>query len=67
MINTIHLHRDDLNAILEFFNKYPDQEYITITADASSGIGSIINASIKAPINGDFVTITKDIVDESSW
>jgi len=66
-MNTLHLHREDLTAILEFFNKYPDQEYITITADSSSGIGSIIKASIKAPINGDFVTITKDIVDESSW
>ena len=66
-MNIIHLHRDDLTAILEFLNKYPDQEYITITSDSSSGIGSIVKVSIKAPINGDFVTITKDIVDESSW
>jgi hypothetical protein len=67
MINTIHLHRDDVETILQFINKYPDQEYITITSDSSSGIGSIVKASIKAPINGDWVTITKDIVDESSW
>lgn len=66
-MNIIHLHRDDLVAILQFSTKYPDQEYVTITSDSSSGIGSIVTASIKAPINGDFVTITKDIVDESSW
>jgi len=46
MINTIHLHRDDVETILQFINKYPDQEYVTITSDSSSGIGSIVKASI---------------------
>ena len=67
MINTIHLHRDDVTTIAQFLNKYPDTEYVTITSDSSSGIGSIIDASLKTVINGDFVTITKHIVDESSW
>lgn len=66
-MNTIHLQRDDLAAIIEFYNKYPDSDYVTITSDNSSGIGSHVTASIKATINGDFVTINKDIVDESSW
>jgi hypothetical protein len=66
-MNIIHFHRDDLEAILEFFNKYRDVEFVTVTADSSSGIGTLLSASVKTPINGDFVTITKDIVDESSW
>jgi hypothetical protein len=67
MINTVHLHRDDIESITKFLQKYPENEYITITSDSSSGIGSIIDASIKTIMNEDFVTITKHIVDESSW
>jgi hypothetical protein len=67
MINTVHLHRDDIESIAKFIEKYPDSEYITITSDSSSGIGSIIDASIKTIMNEDFVTITKHIVDETSW
>jgi hypothetical protein len=67
MINTVYLHRDDIESIAKFIEKYPDSEYITITSDGSSGIGSIIDASVKTIINEDFVTVTKHIVDESSW
>ena len=66
-MNQIHLHRDDIEAILQFSKKYPDSEYITITVDSSSGIGSIVKASLPAVINGDMVVIEKTIVDESSW
>jgi hypothetical protein len=66
-MNTIHLHRDDVETILQFIKKYPEVEYVTITSDSSSGIGSIIDASIGTVINGDLVTLTKHIVDESSW
>jgi hypothetical protein len=66
-MNQIHLHRDDIEAILQFSNKYPDSEYITITVESSSGIGSIVKASLPAVINGDMVVIEKTIVDESSW
>jgi hypothetical protein len=39
-----------------------------ITSDTSSGIGALIKASvIGANVNGHVVTVTKDIVDESSW
>jgi hypothetical protein len=60
------LHKDDLNAILEFANKYPS-DYVTVSCDSSSGIGILVSASIRAMINQDPVIITKQIVDESSW
>lgn len=66
-MNEISLHRDDLITILQFINKYPDSEYVTITSDSSSGIGSLIKANVRGIVNGDWVTVTKDIVDESSW
>ena len=66
-MNTIHLHRDDVETILQFIKKYPEVEYVTVTSDTSSGIGSITNASINTVINGDSVTLVKHIVDESSW
>jgi hypothetical protein len=61
------LHKDDLNAIIEFANKYPDSDYITVSCDSSSGIGILVSASLRAIVNQDAVIITKQIVDESSW
>lgn len=66
-MNTISLHKDDLVAIKEFTDKYPDTPYITITVDSSSGIGSLVSVSLNTIINQDVVTISKNIVDESSW
>jgi len=66
-MNTIHLHRDDVETILQFIKKYPEVEYVTVTSDTSSGIGSITNAAINTVINGDSVTLIKHIVDETSW
>jgi len=66
-MNQISLHREDLNAILKFVEKYPDSDYITISVDSSSGIGSVVKVSINNVINGDAVKITKAIVDESGW
>ena len=65
-MNTISLHKDDLIAIKEFTDKY-EADYFTISVDSSSGIGSIVNVSLNAIVNGDVVTISKNIVDESSW
>ncbi len=66
-MNEIHLHKDDLKAITEFANKYPDSDYVTVSCDSSSGIGILVSASIRTVINQDPVIITKQIVDESSW
>jgi len=66
-MNQISLHRDDVETILQFIKKYPEVEYVTVSYDSSSGIGSIIDASINTVINGDIVTLTKHIVDVTSW
>ena len=66
-MNQISLHRDELKAITEFIEKYSESDYITISVDSSSGIGSIVKVSINTVINGDAVTITKTVVDEGSW
>lgn len=66
-MNEVTLHRDDLETILQFVKKYPEVEFTTISVDSSSGIGSIVKASVFSVVNGDPVTITKTIVDESSW
>jgi len=66
-MNEVILHKEDLVAILEFANKYPDADYVTVSVDSSSGIGSLVQVSIRAIVNSDPVIITKQIVDESSW
>jgi len=68
-MNTIHLHTDDVKSIQAFIDKQEGatSEYITITSDSSSGIGSIVTVSMPAVVNGDLVTITKTLLDESSW
>lgn len=67
-INQIYLHKDDLESILKFLNSFEDKDIVLVTSDNSSGIGAIVKASvIGATVNGQVVTVTKDIVDESSW
>ena len=67
-MNEIYLHRDDLETILQFLKSFEDKDVVLVTSDNSSGIGSIIKASvIGANVNGHVVTVTKDIVDETSW
>ena len=66
-MNQVSLHRDDLSSILEFVHKYPNVDFLTIHVDSSSPIGSIIRVSVNTEVNGDPVTITKTLVDESSW
>lgn len=66
-MHNVSLHRDDVETILQFIKKYPEVEYVTINVDSSSGIGSIVDASINTIINGDVVTLVKHIIDESSW
>jgi hypothetical protein len=67
MKNKLTLHQSDLVSIKEFCDKYPEADYVTVTVDSSSGIGSIVKVSLPAVINGDMVIIEKTIVDESSW
>ena len=67
MTQEIQIHRDDLTKILDFMKCYPGSEYVVVKSNSSSGIGSIITASVRTVQHGDHVTVTKDIVDESSW
>jgi len=66
-MSEVVLSKDDLIAILEFANKYPESDYVTVSCDSSSGIGILVSASIRTVINEDPVIIIKQIVDESSW
>jgi hypothetical protein len=66
-MSEVILHKDDLIAILEFANKYPESDFVTVSCDSSSGIGILVSASLRAIVNQDPVIITKQIVDESSW
>lgn len=66
-MNKVSLHRDNVEAIQAFIAKYPDSDYLTITVDSSSGIGSIVKVMIPAVVNGDMVEISKTLVDESGW
>lgn len=67
-MNEVYLHRDDLKTILQFLDTFPDKDVVLITSDTSSGIGALIKAHvIGTMVNGHVVTVTKDIVDESSW
>lgn len=66
-MNKLSLHQEDLIAIKTFCDKYPEADYVTISVDSSSGIGSIVKVSLPSVVNGDFVVIEKTIVDESSW
>ncbi len=64
----IALHKEDLDAIIAFVSKYPSSaDWVTISVDSSSGIGSIVKASIQTAHEGDFVQITKTITDQTSW
>jgi hypothetical protein len=67
MKKEVSIHRDDLIEMLKFSDKYPQSDYLTISVDSSSGIGSIVDVSLNTVVNGDVVTITKHIVDETSW
>ena len=67
MNNKLSLHREDLIAIKQFCDKYPEADYVTVTVDSSSGIGSIVKVSLPAVVNGDMVVIEKTIIDESGY
>ncbi len=67
MTNHVIIHREDLEAIKKFADKHPSSDFITINVDSSSGIGSIVTATVTTTVEGDLVNVTKTIVDESSW
>ena len=64
----IYLHRDDLVSIQKFMEGFPDTELVELNADSSSGIGTILTATLNSVVvNKTIVSVSKTIVDESSW
>lgn len=69
MLNKVYLHKDDLETLLQFLKAFPNgTDVVEVISDNSSGIGSIVTATIRGiALNGTVVDVTKTIVDESSW
>ena len=61
MKNTIYFTKADLDNIQKFVDKYPKAQVMSLQADSSSGIGTILHVSIDTILNDDFVQITKTI------
>lgn len=67
-MTSIYLHRDDLQTIQQFLDAFPEAQQVEVTVDTSSGIGAIIDATIHGvDLNGLRVSVSKNIVDETSW
>lgn len=67
-IQSIYLHRDDVETILQFIQSFEGQHTVEVTCDNSSGIGNVIHAILHCvEVNGQKVSVTKTIVDETSW
>ena len=63
----MYLHRDDLLSIIEFIDKF-DVDVVDIEVDSSSGIGSIVTATINnVSINGTEVSVSKEISGVENW
>lgn len=65
----MYLSRDDLKDILEFLNNFPSNEVVEVNSDSSSGIGSIVTATVhNVHMNGlEDVSVTKEISGVENW
>ena len=67
-IQSIYLHRDGVESIIQFMDSFEGHHTVEVTCDNSSGIGSVISAVLHGvDLNGQKVSVTKTIVDETSW
>jgi hypothetical protein len=66
---SIYLHKEDLLAIIDFMDAFnPDHETVQIDVDSSSGIGSVVTATLNGlDINGKRVSVSQVISDEGNW
>ena len=63
----MYLHRDDLLSIIEFIDKF-DVDVVDVEVDSSSGIGSVVTATINnVSINGTEVSVSKEISGVENW
>ena len=67
-LSSIFLHKDDIATLQQFLAAFPEAHNVEVTSDTSSGIGSIIKATLHhVDLNGLKVAVTKTLVDETSW
>jgi hypothetical protein len=66
-MNKIILSRQELIDIQKFLDTFPNAPRVTIECDDSSGIGTILTASVDVPISNYDTTVTVSITDESDW
>jgi hypothetical protein len=66
-MNKIILSRQELIDIQKFVDTFPNAPRVTIECDDSSGIGTILTASVDVPISNYDTTVTVSITDESNW
>lgn len=63
----MYLHKDDLVTILQFMDAF-EHSKVELIEDNCSGIGTTLEAKLHGvQLNGHAVTVSKMIVDESSW
>lgn len=71
MSNSVYLHRDDLDTILNIMDRFyepEDRQVVEIEYDTSSGIGAVVKVHLHGvDFNGLKVTVSKVIVDENDW
>jgi hypothetical protein len=66
-MSKIILSRQELIDIQKFIEAFPDTPRVTIECDSTSGIGTILTASVDVPISTYNTTVTVSITDESDW
>jgi hypothetical protein len=66
-MNKIILSRQELIDIQKFIDTFPNAPRVTIECDDTSGIGTILTASVDVPISTYNTTVTVSITDESDW
>lgn len=64
----MYLHIDDVKTVLQFMEAFPSATRVELISDNSSGIGDFVEAKLHGvDLNGMVVTVSKVIVDESTW
>lgn len=64
----MYLHLQDLESIIDFMKKFEGAEIVEVTADSSSGIGTVVTATLHhVEVNGVQVAVSKIISDVENW
>lgn len=67
-MDSVYLHRDDIETLRQLFEEFPDQHTVEITSDTSSGIGAVIEATFHGvKVFGKPSKVTFTIANEENW